>query len=72
MKKGDNIALEHLCNELNAGFGNEGLAPQNIQAINGTWQGGAIGRDAMMELCRRGELLPAERSMGEEGKPIAE
>jgi hypothetical protein len=58
--------------ELNTDFSNKGLASQDIQAIVGAWQAGAISRDTMTELFRRGEVLPEGRTMEEEQKLIAE
>jgi hypothetical protein len=51
---------------------NKGLVSQDIQAIVGAWQAGAISRDTMTELFRRGEVLPEGRSTEEEEKLIGE
>ncbi len=58
--------------ELNTDFSTKSLASQDIQAIVGAWQAGAISRDTMTELFRRGEVLPEGRSMEEELKLISE
>lgn len=68
----DEITTEQVLIELNTDFSNKGLASQDIQAIVGAWQAGAISRDTMTELFRRGEVLPEGRSMEEELALIAE
>ncbi len=66
----DDITNEDVLIELNTDFSTKGLASQDIQAIVGAWQVGAISRDTMTELFRRGEVLPEGRSMEEELKLI--
>ncbi|MBI1178466.1 DUF4055 domain-containing protein [bacterium] len=66
----DDITNEHVLIELNTDFSTKGLASQDIQAIVAAWQAGAISRDTMTELFRRGEVLPEGRSMEEELKLI--
>jgi len=66
----DEITNEQVLIELNTDFSNKGLASQDIQAIVGAWQAGAISRDTMTELFRRGEVLPEGRSTEEELKLI--
>jgi len=68
----DDITNEQVLIELNTDFSTKGLASQDIQAIVGAWQAGAISRDTMTELFRRGEVLPEGRSMEEELKLIGE
>lgn len=48
-----------------------GLSALEIQCIVAAWQSGAISRDTMTELFRRGEMLPEGRSMAEEERLIA-
>jgi hypothetical protein len=67
----DDITNEQVLIELNTDYSTKGLASQDIQAIVGAWQAGAISRDTMTELFRRGEVLPEGRSMEEEEKLIA-
>jgi len=62
----DDVTTEQVLIELNTDFSTKGLASQDIQAIVGAWQAGAISRDTMTELFRRGEVLPEGRSMEEE------
>jgi len=68
----EDITAEQVLIELNTDFSTKGLASQDIQAIVGAWQAGAISRDTMTELFRRGEVLPEGRSTKEEEKLIAE
>ena len=57
--------------ELNTDFSTKGLSALEIQSIVAAWQSGAISRDTMTELFRRGEVLPEGRSMSEEERLIA-
>lgn len=51
---------------LNADFGTKGMASDEITAIVAAWQAQAISRETMLELFRKGEVLPAGRSNQEE------
>ncbi len=62
----DDITNEHVLIELNTDFSTKGLASQDIQAIVAAWQAGAISRDTLTELFRRGEVLPEGRTTEEE------
>jgi len=55
---------------LNTDFSTKGLSALEIQSIVAAWQSGAISRDTMTELFRRGEVLPEGRSMAEEERLI--
>ena len=55
---------------LNTDFKNKGMASDQITAIVAAWQAGAISRDTMFELFRKGEVLPAGRSNEEELKLV--
>lgn len=68
----DEITNEQVLIALNTDFSTKGLASQDIQVIVGAWQAGAISRDTVTDLFRRGEVLPEGRSMEEELKLIAE
>jgi hypothetical protein len=57
--------------ELNTDFSEKGLTSQDLQAIVAAWQAGAVSRETMMDLFRRGEVLPEARSAEEEKKLIA-
>jgi hypothetical protein len=52
--------------ELNTDFSTKGLSAPEITAIVSAWQANALSRDSMMELFRRGEVLPGTRSCAEE------
>ena len=66
----DDVTDEQVLIVLNTDFSTKGLASQDIQAIVAAWQAGAISRDTMTDLFRRGEVLPEGRSMEEELKLI--
>ncbi len=68
----DDVTNEQVLIELNTDFSTKGLASQDIQAIVAAWQAGAISRDTMTELFRRGEVLPEGRTTEEELKLIGE
>jgi hypothetical protein len=51
---------------LNTDFKSKGMASDQITAIVSAWQAGAISRDTMFELFRKGEVLPVGRSNQEE------
>ena len=57
--------------ELNTDFSTKGLSAQELQSIVAAWQAGAISRDTMTDLFRRGEILPEGRSAQEEVKLVA-
>jgi hypothetical protein len=57
---------EQVVFELNTDFSDKGLTSQDLQAIVAAWQAGAISRETMTELFRRGEVLPEGRSAEEE------
>jgi hypothetical protein len=67
----DDIGADKVLLELNTDFSAKGLEPQEIQAVVAAWQAGAISRDTMTELFRRGEVLPDGRSIEEEKKLIS-
>ena len=67
----DDVTTEQVLVELNTDFSTKGLGPQEIQAIVAAWQAGAISRDTMTDLFRRGEVLPEGRTNEEEEKLIA-
>ena len=52
-------------------FRSKGRAASEIQAIVAAWQAGAISRDTMTDLFRRGEVLPEGRTNEEELKLLA-
>ena len=67
----DDVTTEQVLVELNTDFSTKGISAQEIQAIVAAWQAGAISRDTMTELFRRGEVLPEGRSNEEEVQLIS-
>ncbi len=71
----ENIGENRVLIELNSDFSTKGMSSDEITAIVGAWQSGAISRETMFDVFRRGEVLPAGRSNEEEvklaGKPVA-
>jgi len=66
----DDITAEQVTMELNTDFSMKGLSAQEIQSIVAAWQAGAISRDTMTDLFRRGEVLPEGRTNQEEVKLV--
>jgi hypothetical protein len=62
----DDLTTEQVTVELNTDFSTKGLSAQDIQSIVAAWQAGAISRETMSDLFRRGEVLPEGRSAQEE------
>jgi len=56
---------------LNTDFKSKGMASDQITAIVSAWQAGAISRDTMFDLFRKGEVLPVGRSNQEESQLLA-
>jgi hypothetical protein len=56
--------------QLNTDFSVKGMSSQELQAIVAAWQSGAISRDTMFELFRRGEILPDGRTNQDEATLI--
>ena len=52
--------------ELNTDFSTKGLSAQEVTAVVAAWQNGALSRDLMLDIFRRGEVLPEGRSNEEE------
>ena len=59
-------ALPTVLIKLNNDFGIAGMSSEDLQAIVAAWQAGAISRDTMFELFRRGEILPDGRTNQDE------
>ena len=68
----DDVTDSQVLMTLNTDFSTKGLASQDVQAIVGAWQVGAISQDSMLELFRRGEVLPEGRTNEEEARLIGE
>lgn len=54
----DDVTGEQVTFELNTDYSTKGLSAQEITSIVAAWQAGAISRDTMNDLFRRGEVLP--------------
>jgi hypothetical protein len=54
--------------QLNTDFSAKGLSSDELTAIVSAWQAGAISRETMFDLFRRGEVLPPGRTDEEEAK----
>ena len=57
--------------QLNTDFSAKGLGSDELTAIVGAWQAGAISRETMFDLFRRGEVLPPGRTDEEESRLTA-
>jgi hypothetical protein len=66
----DDVTDEQVSLQLNTDFSTKGLSANDLTAIVGAWQSGAISRETMTDLFRRGEVLPEGRSAEEESKLI--
>ena len=63
---------ERVLVKLNTDFSTKGLSALEITSIVAAWQSGALSRDTMTDLFRRGEVLPEGRSTEEEVRLIGE
>jgi hypothetical protein len=52
--------------QINTDFTAKGLSSVELTAIVGAWQSGAISRETMFDLFRKGEVLPTGRTDSEE------
>jgi hypothetical protein len=67
----DDVTNEQVVMELNTDFTMTGMSAQELTAVVTAWQKGAVSRDTMLHLFRRGEILPEGRTTEEEEKLIA-
>jgi hypothetical protein len=67
----DDVSNEQVVMELNTDYSTRGLAANEIVAIVQAWQSGALSRDSMLDIFRRGEVLPEGRTNEEEVRLIA-
>ncbi len=56
--------------QLNTDFSSRGMSSDELTAVVAAWQAGAISRETMFELFRKGEVLPAGRSNAEESRLV--
>jgi hypothetical protein len=64
----DAIAADAVLVELNQDFNPRALLGKELVAVVQAWQAGAISRETMMDVLRRGEVLPPGRSNEEEAR----
>src|SRR5206468_3732716 len=57
--------------ELNTDFSIKGMASDELREIVAAWQAGAMSQDTMLELFRKGEILPDGRTNKDEAALIA-
>ena len=62
----DDVTDQQVLFELNTDYNTRGMEALELSAIVKSWQGGAISQDTMLELLRKGEILPDGRSNEEE------
>ena len=67
----EDVSDEQIAFELNTDFSSKGLTAQDLQALVAAWQAGAISRESMLDLFRRGEVLPEGRTSEEEAELVA-
>ena len=68
----DHVTTDQVVMELNTDFAMTGMTAPELTAVVGAWQKGAISRDTMLHLFRKGEILPEGRTTEEEAKLIEE
>jgi hypothetical protein len=62
----DGIGEDRVLVQLNTDYSTKGMASDEITAVVSAWQAGAISHETMLDLFRKGEVLPAGRSNEEE------
>lgn len=67
----DDVSNEQVVIELNTDYSTRGLTANEIVAVVQAWQSGALSRDSMLDIFRRGEVLPEGRTNEEEVRLIA-
>ena len=55
---------------MNTDFSTKGLSAQEVTALVAAWQSGALSPDSMLDLFRRGEVLPEGRTNEDETRLI--
>jgi hypothetical protein len=67
----DDVGEDVVLMQLNTDFSSHGMSSDEITAVVSAWQANAISRETMLELFRKGEVLPAGRSNEEETRLTA-
>ena len=68
----DAITSASVLIQLNTDFSLKGMSSQDLQAVVAAWQAGAVSRDTMFELFRKGEILPDGRTNQDEAALIGQ
>ena len=68
----DSITSGEVLVQLNTDFSTKGMDSLELQAVVAAWQSGAISRDTMFELFRKGEILPDGRTNEDEAELIGQ
>ncbi|MHB8524449.1 MAG: DUF4055 domain-containing protein, partial [Limisphaerales bacterium] len=66
----DAVTSGEVLMQLNTDFSTKGMDSKELQAVVAAWQSGAISRDTMFELFRKGEILPDGRTNQDEAALI--
>ena len=66
----EDVTKDQVVIELNTDFSTKGLSAQEVTALVAAWQSGALSRDSMLDLFRRGEVLPEGRTNEDETRLI--
>ncbi|MFN7141904.1 MAG: hypothetical protein ACK4UN_21500, partial [Limisphaerales bacterium] len=66
------IGTDRVLAQLNLDFSSKGMSAEELTSVVAAWQAGAISRESMFELFRRGEVLPAGRTNEEEKRLVGE
>ena len=66
----DDVSNEQVVIELNTDYSTRGLAANEIVAVVQAWRNGALSRDSMLDIFRRGEVLPEGRTNEEETRLV--
>ena len=62
----DQVTDQQVLIELNTDYNTKGMEAQELTAVVNSWKAGAISQDTLLELLRKGEILPDGRSNEEE------
>jgi hypothetical protein len=64
------VSHDEVVLELNTDYSMKGMSAPELVAVVSAWQRGALSRDSMLDLFRRGEILPEGRTNEEEAALI--
>ncbi len=67
----DDVSNEQVVIKLNADYSTHGLSANEIVAVVQAWQNGALSRDSMWDIFRRGQVLAEGRTNEKEVRLIA-